>query len=236
MFLGAPLIAREVERGTYRLAWSQGVTRLRWMSVQVGALVVGTTLLFGAFSLLIMWWRGPLDHVNGDRFATGFDLEGIAPVAYALFALALGIAAGVLLRKTVPAMAVTLGGFAVLRGVVEFALRPQYLPPVARITDLTQSNSDAYNGDWVFNNGFSYIDRHGHPITSAQVASLCSGTFKGPTLDFASCLHEQGIQLLNHYQPAGRFWLFQGIESTIFLTLALALLVLAIWWVRARIA
>jgi hypothetical protein len=236
IFLGAPLVARELERGTHRLAWTQGMTRQRWMLAKVGALVIVTLLLSGAFSLLLAWWRGPLDQVNGDRFASGFDLEGIAPVAYALFALALGIAAGVLIRRSVPAMAITFGGFVVLRGVIEFALRPHYLPPVARVSDPTQGNPNPYNGDWVFNNAFSYLDRSGHPITSAQAVTLCSDSAKGTTLGFTSCLHDHGIQLLNLYQPADRFWLFQGIESAIFFVLALALLALAIWWVKARLA
>src|SRR5262249_39924083 len=110
MFLGAPLVAREVERGAHRLAWTQGISRPRWMLTQVGALVIGTAVLFGAFSVLLMWWRAPLDQVAGDRFANGFDLEGAVPVAYALFALALGMAAGVLVRRTVPAMAAAFMG------------------------------------------------------------------------------------------------------------------------------
>jgi hypothetical protein len=236
MFLGAPLVAREVERGTQRLAWTQGITRTRWMLAQVGALVLGTALLFGAFSVLLMWWRGPLDQVAGDRFASGFDLEGAAPVAYALFALALGIAAGVLVRRTVPAMAASFVGFVAVRGVVEFVLRPQYLPPVARITDPTQGNPTPYNGDWVFNNGFAYLDRAGHMLSAAQALSVCGDTAKGTTLGFMSCRQDHGIRYLNHYQPASRFWLFQGIESSLFLVLALALLALAVWWVRARLA
>jgi hypothetical protein len=236
MFFGAPLVAREVERGTYRLAWTQGVTRQRWMYAKVGALVVGTLLLSGALSLLLMWWRGPLDQVSGDRFATGFDLEGVAPVAYALFAVALGIAAGVLTRRTVPAMAVTFVGFVALRGVIEFALRPRYVPPVARVSDPTQGNPTPYNGDWVFNGGFAYLDRSGHHLTAAQAVNVCSGSAKGTTLGFTSCLHDHGIRLLNLYQPANRFWLFQGIESAIFFVLAVALLALAVWWVRSRLA
>jgi hypothetical protein len=236
MFFGAPLVAREVERGTHRLAWTQGVTRGRWMLVKVGVMVVGTAVLFGLCSLLLMWWRGPLDRVAGDQFATGFDLEGGAPVAYALFALALGIAAGVLFRRTVPAMAATVAGFVAVRGVIEFGLRPRYLPPVARISDPTQGNPSPYNGDWVFNDGFSYVDRAGHAVSTAQTLNLCSGSAKGTTLGLMSCLHDSGIQLRNLYQPAGRFWLFQGIESGIFVLLALALLVLAVWWVRSRLA
>jgi hypothetical protein len=237
MFLGAPLVAREVERATYQLAWTQSVTRLRWMLVKVVTLVVSTTVLFAAFSLLLTWWRGPLDHVAGERFSYGFDLEGVAPVAYALFALAAGIAAGVLVRKTLPAMAITLVSFVALRGVIEFALRPQFLAPVARISDPAgQGNPNAYNGDWVLNNGFSYLDRHGHAMTSADAVHLCPVVVKGGPADFSTCLHDQGVRLLNLYQPADRFWLFQGIESAIFLGLAVALLALAIYWVRRRLA
>ncbi len=234
MFFGAPLLAREIERATSRLVWTQGITRLRWLMVKLGALVLGTAALFAACALLLTWWRGPLDQVGGERFAYGFDLEGIAPVAYAIFALALGVAAGALLRRTLPAMAVTLGGFVALRGVIEFALRPRFVAPITRVTDPGQSNPAAYNGDWVLNNGFAYLDRQGHTISSADAVQLCSSVAKGGAFNFNACL-QQGIRLLNLYQPADRFWLFQGIESVIFLGLAAVLLALAVWWVMTRL-
>jgi hypothetical protein len=236
MFLGAPLVAREVERGTHQLVWTQGISRLRWIAVKIGALVLVTALLFGVFSLLLTWWRGPLDAVSGSRFSYGFDLEGAVPVGYGLFALALGIAAGTVMQRTLAAMATTLAGFVALRGVVEFALRPRYLSPVALITDPGQGNPRAYNGDWVLNNGFTYLDRQGHAISSADAVNLCTGSAKGATADFNICLHDHGVRLLNLYQPVERFWLFQGIESVIFLALAAALLGLAVWWVWARIS
>jgi hypothetical protein len=236
MFCGAPLVAREVERGTHQFAWTQSKTRTRWILAHMGVLIACVILLFGALSLLIMWWRSPLDQVNGDRFASGFDLEGIAPVAYALFALALGVATGALLRRTLAAMALTFIGFVTLRGVIEFLWRPQYIAPVTRISDPTSNNPDAYSGDWVLNNGFSYLDRTGRHISDADAVSSCSGVAKGSSLDFTACLHDHGIKFLNLYQPAGRFWLFQSIESAVFVALALALFALAAWWVTKRIA
>ncbi len=192
--------------------------------------------MFGAFSLLLTWWRGPLDAVSGSRFSYGFDLEGAVPVGYGLFALALGIAAGTVMQRTLAAMATTLAGFVALRGVIEFALRPHYLSPVELITDPGQGNPRAYNGDWVLNDGFTYLDRQGHAISSADAVNLCTGSAKGATADFNICLHDHGVRLLNLYQPVERFWLFQGIESVIFLALAVALLGLAVWWVRTRIS
>jgi ABC-2 family transporter protein len=236
MFLGAPLVAREIERGTHRLAWTQTITRRHWIGVKVGALVTATAILFTAFSLLLMWWCGPLDEVSGSRFSYGFDLEGLTPVAYALFAVALGLVVGALARRTLPAMAITLGGFIAVRGIIEFLWRPRYLPPVALITDPSQGNSRAYDGDWVLNNGFTYLDSQGHPINSADVVNICTGLAKGASADFSTCLSQHGVRLLSLYQPGDRFWLFQGIESAIFLLLAVILIALTIWIVRRRIA
>jgi hypothetical protein len=241
MFLGAPLIGREIERGTHQVAWMQGVSRLRWITVKLLALALVTVVLFTCFSLLLMWWRGPLDQVAGTRFSLGFDLEGVTPVAYALFAFGLGVATSAMFRRTLPAMAVTALGFLGLRLIIELLFRPQYLSPVARISDpisvSTQDNSIAYNGDWLIPNGFHYLDHAGHSVSEADAVNLCHGYLvKGVTTDFSTCLHDHGLRLVNLYQPAGRFWLFQGIESAIFLILALALLGLAIWWVTSRIS
>jgi hypothetical protein len=236
IFLGAPLVAREVERGTHRFVWTQGITRRRWIVVQICGLVLLTLVAFGALALFITWWRAPLDQVDGSRFSYGFDLEGIIPVAYALFALAVGIAAGALTRRAVAAMALALGVFLAVRGVVEFVLRPQFLPPVTRITSPASGNPNAYNGDWILNSGFRYLDRQGRTITSADLVNLCHGLAKGGIGDFNACLQAQGVRFLNLYQPANRFWLFQGIESAIFIALALLLLALAIYWIRRRIA
>ncbi len=87
----------------------------------------------------------------------------------------------------------------------------------------------------MLNNGFAYLDRQGHTISSADAVNLCSSVAKGGAFNFNACLQQQGIRLLNLYQPADRFWLFQGIESTIFLGLAAVLLALAVWWVMTRL-
>jgi ABC-type transport system involved in multi-copper enzyme maturation permease subunit len=172
MFLGAPLVAREIERGTHLMAWTQGVSRLRWICAKLVALVLVTIVVFTCFSLLLMWWRGPLDQVTGTRFSLGFDLEGVAPVAYALFALALGVAASAAFRRTLAAMAVTVLGFTGLRLVVELVFRPHFLSPLARvsspISSPTGGNSDAYNGDWLIPNGSTISIDHATPSVSSM--------------------------------------------------------------------
>ena len=131
IFWGAPLIGRELEQGTHLFVWTQGVTRLRWLSSKLSALLALTLLLTVAYALLISWWLGPLDRSTGDRFQPGiFDQQGLVPIAYAVFALALGIAAGAVLKKTMPAMAATLVGFVGLRLIIASVVRRHFLSPV----------------------------------------------------------------------------------------------------------
>jgi hypothetical protein len=156
IFWGAPLIAREVEAGTHRIAWNQSVTRTRWTLVKLGLVGLAAVATAGLLSLMVTWWASPIDHaaslasgpvqVGAGRLGGGvgagasffvpswldpaiFDARGVAPLGYAAFAFALGVTAGVLLRRTLPAMAVTLVAFAVIQVVVPNAVRPHLLPP-----------------------------------------------------------------------------------------------------------
>jgi hypothetical protein len=128
MFWGAPLVARELESGTYRLAWTQSLTRRRWLSVRV-ALVGGAVLAVAGFATwLVSWWFAPLDAVNVNRFDPSvFTARGIVAIGYAGFAFALGVGTGALMRRTLPAMAATLLGFAAARIAFTVWVRPHLL-------------------------------------------------------------------------------------------------------------
>jgi len=129
MFWGAPLVAREFEEGTFRLAWTQSVTRTRWMAVKLAVVGLASMAAAGLLSLVVTWWSGPLDRADLNQFAT-FDQRGIAPIGYAAFAFTLGVLAGALIRRTLPAMFVTLAVFVAVR-LTEFSwLRPRLLRPV----------------------------------------------------------------------------------------------------------
>jgi hypothetical protein len=129
MFWGAPLVAREFEDGTFRLAWTQSVTRARWMAVKLAVVGLAGMAAAGLLSLVVTWWSRPLDRAGLNQFAT-FDQRGIAPIGYAAFAFTLGVLAGALIRRTLPAMFVTLAVFVAVR-LTEFSwLRPRLLRPV----------------------------------------------------------------------------------------------------------
>jgi hypothetical protein len=129
MFWGAPLVARELESGTYRLAWTQSVTRRHWLAVRIALVGVGALAVAGVASWLVSWWFAPVVSVNMNRLDPSvFAARGVVAVGYAGFAFALGVAAGALTRRTLPAMAATLLGFVATRIAVTFWVRPHLLP------------------------------------------------------------------------------------------------------------
>lgn len=174
LFVGAPLVAREIERGTHRLVWTQGVTRLRWISTKLTLLAAGSIAVSVMFTAMMTWWRFPIDQVQGRFLPVGFDFEGLAPIAYGLFAFTLGVAVGSVMRRTVAAMAVTLLGFLAVRFPVEFLLRPHYLAPLTSTADLSASTADPRTGgrgDWILTGGL--VDHSGHRLDKwADVTAL----------------------------------------------------------------
>jgi hypothetical protein len=236
LFVGAPLLARELEQGTFRLTWTQSVPRLRWLAVKL-ALVLGVALLASAgLTALLTWWFSPLHQFGALYFPLTFDFEGTVPLAYAAYALTLAISAGALLRRVVPAMAVTIAGFVAVRAPVELWLRPRYLPPNTLTGDPGQVDAMVPKADWVLDNG--WVDQMGHQVHAGTVLATCapgqnSIDFQGV---FTQCTHAHGWLMSITYQPADRFWLFQGIETAIFLALAEACVAFTFWWVRRRVA
>jgi ABC-2 family transporter protein len=249
LFWGAPLVAREVEHGTHRLVWTQGVSRLRWALVKFGLVGGGVVVAAACYALLVTWWRAPIDQTTGNstgRFAYGlFDLEGLVPIGYALFAVALGVLAGALTRKTQTAMTITLVGFLATRLLVELLARAHYLPPVRRTFPLVGTVApNQLTGDWVVSAG----------IYGAQSARLSGGTFGSfsqtvcppPTTVSTSsapatadpCLEGFAADAYNLqlFHPADRFWLFQGIETALFVASAALLLLAAVHVIRRRIS
>jgi hypothetical protein len=142
LFSGAPLIAREFESGTFRRAWTQSVSRKRWLAVKLGLVGLAAMAIGGLLTWIVDWWASPIDAANQNRFGLAiFGFHGVAPIGYAAFAFALGATAGALFRRTVPAMAVTAVGFVAARLAVTYWVRPNFAPPVHKLLSLTASSA-----------------------------------------------------------------------------------------------
>ena len=187
-FWGAPLIAREFENGTHRLAWTQSVTRDRWLATKLAVVGLASVAITGLLSLLVTWWSSPIDRAHQSRFGSGmFGERNITPLGYAAFGFALGVAAGLLIRRTLPAMAATIMGFLAVRLAVTYGVRPYIFSPRHKSLALDPDNMGygSTNGGpstlmpnppnlpnaWIYSTRI--VDNAGHGLTPPTVAAAC---------------------------------------------------------------
>nr|WP_062332647.1 transmembrane transport protein [Herbidospora sakaeratensis] len=151
LFWGAPLVARELEAGTHLLVWSQSVTRRRWLAVKLAVVGLAAVAVAGGCGLAVTWWSGPLDRSAVPEMAqmapVVFGARGIAPMGYAAFAFVLGVTVGLLVRRTLPAMALTLVIFAAVQVAVPLLVRPHLMPPVTGTFELGRENVDGIGAE-----------------------------------------------------------------------------------------
>jgi ABC-type transport system involved in multi-copper enzyme maturation permease subunit len=251
-FWGAPLIARELEAGTHRLAWNQSVTRTRWLMSKL-AITGGAAMAFaGVTSLLLSWWAGPIEKAGGFPVGSSqlskfepvvFGTRGIVPIGAAALAFTIGVAAGLFLRKTIPAMAVTLGVFAALLIAMPMAVSPHLITPAQFtrpvVVNLATSTTMAMGSNGQINDPVT--DLPGAWILSDQVITKSGSVFVMSGLPACQagqtgCNASIAAQPLRQhviYQPAGRYWTFQILETLIWLATALALAGLSFWRIRS---
>jgi hypothetical protein len=230
-FWAAPLVAREFEQGTQLLAWSQDVSARRWLVGKVVVLAVVATAFAAVLGAVA---AGLVDRLSGadPGFYSAFDglhfeASLLLQIAYVLFGFALGLAASVLLRRTVPAMGVTLALFAGVRAAVSL-LRPNYLPPAHLFTALP-GGIGGVKIDGLFLSVQS-VDAVGRPVTDLPVSCFAKANTEAAQ---EACLRRNGIVgYLTQYQPADRLPTFRLIESGIFVVLAIALFAVTWLWLR----
>jgi ABC-type transport system involved in multi-copper enzyme maturation permease subunit len=261
IFWGAPLIGRELETGTDQLAWTQSVTRTRWLAVKLAGVGIASIATAAILAYLLTWWAGPLDHINGNRFAAmTFSSRDIVPLAYAAFAFALGTSAGLLLRRTIPAMAVTLAVFVGIQILVPTLIRPNLLPSTTVTFPVNKTTASQATGIYTRGGGSEiYIaglpvpqgawvisappieDSSGQVIAAYNHLHCFPGTSgppaKGGEVDVdqtAACLAAYNLHQSVTYEPAHYYWPLQWYETGIFLALAAALSGTSFWWIRRR--
>jgi hypothetical protein len=268
LFWGAPLIARELEAGTHRLVWNQSVTRTGWLAVKLGLVGLATVTAAGLGSLAVDWWSNPIDKAAAaERYSQMepllFGTRGIVPIAYAAFAFALGVTVGMLVRRTLPAMAITLAVFVAVQIAMPQLVRRHAIPPTRSNVEITASNLDGFHwvpdglvvnataadtGAWVLSSHL--VDKSGRAVDTIPV-STSSGPCAPPTEppvqapagggpgDELACLAELkrlGYRQQVTYQPSSRFWPLQWSETGIYTALALGLAGFCSLWLRRRLS
>jgi hypothetical protein len=169
----------------------------------------------------------------------------VAPLGYAAFAFVLGVTAGVLIRKTLPAMAITLVIFAAVQILMPNFVRPHLISPV-RVTAAFNPHKNMGLTISAPSNQMTVVGSFNRPgawILSNNTLTPSGQVFTGPAT--AACLQNQQNACTNwlnslhlrqqvSYQPASRFWPLQGIETGIYLVLAAGLAWLCAWQIRRR--
>jgi hypothetical protein len=252
VFWGAPLIARELESGTFRLAWNQTVTRRRWIQVKLGLVGLASMAAAGLLSLMISWWASPLYRAAEQASQTSlsinrftpllFGANGIAPIGYAAFAFALGVTIGLLLRRTLAAMAITIAVVAAIQVLWPAFVRPHLVPSEREVRPLSAVN---FNGTGDYNNGILVLQvgtinglpsdtwiTGSHPVNAAGQPIAKAPLPCVSAQNFVPCLQSHGVRMAVTYQPPSRYWEFQWLETGIFLVLAGGLGGACYWRIR----
>ena len=252
-FAGAPVLARELETGTFRYAWTQGFDRWRWALAKLAALAVVLAGAGAAFGALVSWCYQPFSAAGNQDlglygntpFAVVFGLRQVTFPAWTLAAFAAGALAGMLIRRVVPAIIAALAIYAGLAIAAAGFLRDHYLAPLVTSNPNVPGTAWRIGQWWTKDSRFAFAGNP--PLT--LVNRFCNfpqspggkggGPGGGPSSSvnpFAQCLAPHGYTMWTGYQPASRFWPFQWIEGGWLLALSALLIATTIWLVHRRAA
>jgi hypothetical protein len=242
-FVGATVLARELESGSFRFSWTQGFVRWRWALAKLVGVGIVVAVAVVAFSALTTWYYQPY-FASGNQahslstlspFETGlFDVRGVALAAWTVVAFAIGGLAGLLVRRVVPAIVATLVAYAGLAFAVGALLRRHYLAPL--VTDKLNVPSAAWIlSQWGTTHG--KVAFTGSLPPTHLIPSDCFGGQGKPSMgSLLQCISQHGYTLWTSYQPDSRFWSFQWIEGGGLLVLSALLIAATVWLVRRRAA
>lgn len=233
-FVGAPLLAREFESGTFRFAWTQGAGRTRWAVSTLVLPAAALTLAAGAFTGLSYWYFRPFlaDGQVSEMLPLVFALLGVAFAAWTLFAFALSAFFGTLLRRTVPAIALTLVVYIVLAIGTATAIRPHYMTPVTVRGWNGSAGAGWVIGSWATSPTGQILSQGDLGNVAAHLPASVQNS-QSPDA-FTNWLTQHGYTLWQSVQPDSRFWSFQLIEGGWLIAVSALLIGACVWLVRRR--
>ena len=251
-FWGAPMVARELETGTYRFIFSQSVRRDGWLLMKLSIGGGAAALCAGLVSLVLTWWAGPVDRAGGTRIEPLiFTARGLVPIGYAALAFVLGVLIGLVLRRTLVAMAVTLLAVVAVQVGVAVVLPTVLARPVTTISALAPNASFGLSVDHA--TGEAHVDIDGHvpdgwvlsatAVTStgadfhgkADPSCLPSPATPGVTGECLAWVRARHLSQKITYVPESEFWPLQWRGFGVLAVLAFGLAWFALWWIRRRL-
>jgi hypothetical protein len=239
VFVGAPLVARELESGTFRFAWTLARSRVQWIVTKLVLIAVVLTAFALAFSALFTWWYGPFDAITGRMTSSGaYEISGLVFAARTLFGFTLGALLGLLIRRTVPAMAATAAAWAAVVVPSMVWLRPLIQRPITTIGHPAKgtiaSSHVPFNANLV---SHWFQDAAGQHLSFDQVYArvLAANGRTIPTPDqYDAYLAQHHYTQWASYQPNTWFWHFQTVEASGYTILAVLLAVATVLLLRRR--
>jgi hypothetical protein len=210
-FIGAPMFSGELEMGTHQMVLTQSVSRGRWFTYRLGApgvaVLLGTAALSGAYYL---WWSPAANLLSNLSWYDSYagDMYGLTPVAYAMFALTLGAFVGLLAKRVLHSIVLTL----VTLGALMLAVDQLRLPLFGLIPGTVSVPRD-HLSDTMWSLATNNYARTNPPTDSHGLALT------------------DPVRVLSY----DRFWQYQAVEGTLILLLAAACTGAAVWWLRKRV-
>ena len=253
VLFGVPLVAGELDDHTNRLAWTQRISRTRWLSTKWWVVGLPVIVLTVIVALVAQWWfhhvltQGPgsflesLMSGGGGRMEPDqFSVTGLVPVACTVFAFSLGTAIGALVRRVSWSIVGTLVVYAVVSLVMVTTIRPVLAPQTFVPFTLNGDGTSALavpsvgGPPWYIGEGYRFVPGSHHPAgsTAARVGLQCSK--ENPDLEsgYARCLMSHHVQEGQFFQPATNYWVIQWRESMIYVIASALLFALGLWLVR----
>lgn len=230
LLLVLPMVT-EFESGTYRLAWTQGVSRQHWTRIKIGLLSLCGVLFAAVLSYAFHWWNAPIDRALGRLGQDSYDLHGTLPIGHTLFAIGLMLAVSVVLKRTVPAIFISSILYLGVRIPFMIWVRPYLVTPLKRIDDVTANEQKV--GDWLI--ASFWYDAAGNKISEQQFREYCPPSGDLSRTYISECIANNGLSRIETYHPASHYWSLQLIETGIFSAAAIALIAFSVWYLLKRV-
>lgn len=254
VLIGVPLVAGELGDHTNRIAWTQGITRTRWFATKWLVLGVPLVALTGVLLAFSDWWTervsgagvgsvlvviaSDLGFLNNTHIQpVNYSVTGVVPVAYTVFALALGCAFGALVRRIPWAVVATVVVYGIALFTMVTTVRPDLAPqtfePITQIGYPGGFEAALTRGPapWDIGSTARFVPGYVAPAGSPSAATIVTSCENQP-VGYASCYTLHHVQYGEVFQLASHYWVLQWREAAIYLIAALILLVVSWWAVR----